>query len=220
MSEQQPVELVQNLYLDHEAPDEVVAGRRLATAVRRLIAATSGPDLDVHVLEEAAEEVEALADRLGPSRLTTRWPGTGEDPAADAADRRCFEWHPLIGPSNPLASPLRIERHGDRAVGVVSFNQAYEGPRGAVHGGVIAAMFDVMLISAAAISKVAGVTGTLSIKYLKPTPLWTELRYESWLEDTTERKAMVKGRALADGQVVAEAEGVFIRFAAPPSAAS
>ena len=210
-------ELVQNLYLDHEAPEGVLASRRLAAAVRRIIAATTGPGMTVEELNGATEKLELIADALEPSRHVTRWPGDGTNPAADAQDRLCFEYHPLIGPSNPIAAPLRIENHDGRAVGIVEFNQAYEGPRSNVHGGVIAAMFDVMLISAAAISKVAGVTGTLTIKYLKPTPLWTELRYEAWLEDTTDRKAMVKGRTIADDVVVAEAEGIFIRFAAPPA---
>lgn len=210
--------LVQNLYTDEEVPEEIQVSRRAAAAIRNIVASLNGPDVARQTVTEAVEVLERLADQLGDAALTTRWPGDGSNPRADAQDRRCFEWHPLIGPSNPLAPPLRIERHGEQAVGIVTFNQVYEGPRGNVHGGVIAAMFDVMLISAASILNVAGVTGTLSIKYLKPTPLWTELRYEAWLEDTTDRKAIVKGRTLAHGEVVAEADGIFIRFA-PPHAA-
>jgi len=97
-------------------------------------------------------------------------------------------------------------------VGTATFSQVYEGPPGAVHGGVIAAMFDVMLISAASISHVAGLTGTLTVRYRKPTPLRQPIRYESWIDEVLDRKAMVKGISTFDGEVLAEAEGIFIRI--------
>jgi len=158
-----------------------------------------------------ADGLEHLANVLAPLEHSSRWPGAQNAQSDAMLDPLAFEWHPLIGPSHPLAPPIRIERHGDRAVGTVTFGHVYEGPRGAVHGGFIAAMFDVILISAASIAQVAGLTGTLTVRYRKPTPLRLPIRYEAWVDEVFERKVLVKGVSTVDGVVLAEAEGIFIR---------
>ena len=202
---------MQSLHVGPELPEEVAASRRVADAARRVVASLAAPQVGLELLGEAAERLEQLAELLGGAEHLTRWPASEASHAEAARNPLAFEWHPLIGPSNPLAPPLRIERHGERAVGTATFSQVYEGPPGAVHGGVIAAMFDVMLISAASISEVAGLTGTLSVRYRKPTPLWQPIRYEAWIDEVQDRKAMVKGTSTAAGELLAEAEGIFIR---------
>jgi len=207
-----PTELVHNLFIGQDVPASVGASRRVADAARRVIAGISAPHLPVDTLNEVADRLEDIARTLGPIEHMTRWPGPLGAPDEVHRDPLAFEWHPLIGPSHPLAPPLKIERDGDHAVGTATFSQVYEGPPGAVHGGVIAAMFDVMLISAASISHVAGLTGTLTVRYRKPTPLRQPIRYESWIDEVLDRKAMVKGISTFDGEVLAEAEGIFIRI--------
>jgi acyl-coenzyme A thioesterase PaaI-like protein len=203
-------ELVHNLYVDPDLPAQIVASRRVAAAARRVIASTTGPAMDATTLDEVAVDLEGLADRLAPFEHESRWPGGTASDVAAMDDQLAFEWHPLIGPSNAIAAPMRIVRDGERAVGTITFNQAYEGPRGFAHGGFIAAMFDVMLLSAATLSQVAGLTGTLSVRYRRPTPLHRPIRYEAWIDEVLERKAIVKGASSVDGEVLAEAEGIFI----------
>jgi acyl-coenzyme A thioesterase PaaI-like protein len=53
-------------------------------------------------------------------------------------------------------------------------------------------------------------TGTLTIRYLRPTPLHTELIIEAELVRIKGRKIFTEGRILADGLLTAEAEGLFI----------
>jgi acyl-CoA thioesterase FadM len=53
-------------------------------------------------------------------------------------------------------------------------------------------------------------TGTLSIRYRRPTPLNTDLRFEAWLERSEGRKRFVRGTVAAGAMVTAEAEGIFI----------
>ena len=72
-----------------------------------------------------------------------------------------------------------------------------------------------MLASANAIAKTGGPTGSLTIRYLKPTPLYEPLRYAAWVERIDERKVLVKGECSLRDEVLTTAEGVFIRLRTP-----
>lgn len=53
-------------------------------------------------------------------------------------------------------------------------------------------------------------TGTLSIRYRRPTPLHTDLRFEASLDRKEGRKLFTTGRLYAGDDLCAEAEGLFI----------
>jgi acyl-coenzyme A thioesterase PaaI-like protein len=53
-------------------------------------------------------------------------------------------------------------------------------------------------------------TGTLTIRYRRPHPLHTEIRFEAELLRVEGRKIFTAGRSYADGELRAEAEGLFI----------
>ena len=53
-------------------------------------------------------------------------------------------------------------------------------------------------------------TGTLTIRYRKPTPLHVDLRFEAELTSIEGRKIFTEGRVYADGVLTAEADAVFI----------
>jgi acyl-coenzyme A thioesterase PaaI-like protein len=209
-SDPAPVELVHDLHRGPDLPEAVAQSRRATAAARRVVAGLTASGADAATLTEVAAALERFADALEPHRPSTRWPAPREDGGLDPA---VWEWHPLLGPSHPLAPPIRVERHGDRAVGAATFGHVYEGPRGAVHGGFVAAMFDIMLISAASIAEVAGLTGTLTVRYRAPTPLFREIRYEAQIDEIRPRTALVSGRSTVDGVLLAEAEGIFVRVA-------
>jgi acyl-CoA thioesterase FadM len=64
-----------------------------------------------------------------------------------------------------------------------------------------------------------GMTGTLTIRYRRPTPLLTELVFEAYVDRVEGRKIFTHGTLSANGTLTAEAEGLFIavgqeRFAA------
>ena len=58
----------------------------------------------------------------------------------------------------------------------------YEGPPGHVHGGFVAAAFDEVLGFVQSTTGQPGMTGTLTIRYRKPTPLDTDLRFEATVQ--------------------------------------
>jgi acyl-coenzyme A thioesterase PaaI-like protein len=205
------VELVHNLHGASELPEQVAASRRAADAARRVIAGLAGTQVDPATLDEVAASLEHLAGVLAPHQPRSRYDGTSGLHGGVTADWRVWESHPFLGPSHPLAPPIRIERHGDRAVGTVTFGHVYEGPPGAVHGGIVAAMFDLALGSAASLAQRPGLTGTLTVRYRKATPLYREIRYEAWIDRVEERKVLVAATSTCDGDVLADAHGIFVR---------
>ena len=53
-------------------------------------------------------------------------------------------------------------------------------------------------------------TGTLTVRYRRPTPLNTELEWDAGVDRREGRKLFVSGTCTANGHVTAEAEGIFI----------
>ena len=53
-------------------------------------------------------------------------------------------------------------------------------------------------------------TGTLTIKYRKPTPLLKELVFDARVTRVEGRKILTHGTVSCDGVLTAEAEGMFI----------
>jgi acyl-CoA thioesterase FadM len=81
-----------------------------------------------------------------------------------------------------------------------------------VHGGVIAATFDQVLNVANLMRGVAGPTRRLEMRYLKPTPLLVELRFEGWIERVEGNEVHTRGRLLVGDQVTVEAAGDFVQL--------
>src|SRR6202034_3624005 len=87
---------------------------------------------------------------------------------------------------------------------------AYEGPPKLVHGGVSALVLDHMLGEAASegLSR-ARFTGTITIKYLRGTPLGP-LHCEAWIDRQEGVKTFARGTISDANGVTVEADGVFI----------
>jgi len=214
------------------------AARRLASEMRRVIEKLVIVDAPADELERAADAAAAFADRLEGMRQRRWYEGFAE--AANAGSPSAFFDHsPIIGLANPLAPPIAIElvnrdeefsgkdgegEGGDgigpfdfatgglrsKVVGRVRYGYAYEGPPGCVHGGILAAAFDEVLGFAQSLSGKPGMTGTLQIRYRRPTPLNTDLVFEGWVEKIEGRKIFTVGHCKAKDEVTAEAEGLFI----------
>jgi acyl-coenzyme A thioesterase PaaI-like protein len=192
--------------------------RRLSDAMRSLASLTVAAELDDDVVDEAADAVEAVAAKMeaaaGPGKRPRRVPNTAH-PAQEF-----FPTSPIIGMESPISPPVRVEViRGDdgrfREIrGEVNFDFQYEGPPSCVHGGVIAEVFDEMLGAATIAAGNPGMTGTLTIRYRKPTPLRTDLRLEARLTGRSGRKIRAWG-GIYDGETLtAEAEGIFIEVRA------
>jgi acyl-coenzyme A thioesterase PaaI-like protein len=184
--------------------------RRLADAMRLVIERLVPSNAPTEELRAAAEGLERYAEALRAHPRLLKVHGHSE--SANAGNVGAFfDQSPLIGLANPLAPPITVGRNGDRkAIASVQFGSAYEGPPGSVHGGFVAAAFDEVLGFVQSLSGNPGMTGTLTIRYRKPTPLHEELIFEGELLRIEGRKIFTEGTVSADGVVTAEAEGIFI----------
>jgi len=186
---------------------------RLAAALRRASALVVGRPLDDADLVAAAKAVSAVADDLeqaaGPGKAPRGQPDHNGHP------QDFFPTSPVIGYANPIAPPVelwavrteegRLELRG-RAV----YDYPYEGPPTCVHGGVVAELFDELLGSVNILTGRAGMTGTLTVRYRRPTPLLAPLDLVARQTGSEGRKIFAWGGVYHDGQLTAEAEGIFI----------
>lgn len=175
--------------------------QRTVDALRRAIKAMYHvlPSVDV---EEMAEHAEALADVIErESTLRLRQPD-------DVRHTRS----PLTGVMNPVAAPLTTEYFPETqsVICKVRYNEAYQGPPNCVHGGFVAAILDEGLGAVRHLTDKRCVTGQLNITYKKPTPINVDLELHARIEEMHERKMLVTGEILHNGQVTACADGVFV----------
>jgi acyl-coenzyme A thioesterase PaaI-like protein len=182
----------------------------VAEAMRRITAAIVGRPIDDGAMSQAGAALEAVADHLELSAGPGRRPRFEPDPSGDAQD--FFPTSPVIGFANPIAPPVRIELGEDGLVGTAFFDYQYEGPPTCVHGGVLAMVFDELLGATNIAAGCPGMTGTLTIRYRRPTPLRTMLRLESRCLGRQGRKISTWGGVFHDDALLAEAEGIFIEL--------
>lgn len=179
----------------------------LTQSVRHLVDLTIRSEADDDAVRRAHELIDEAAALLG-SRVTPGSFGV----RTDAAGRPMPWGNVAIGLRNPIAPPLDVRRDADgRATADLVLGAPYEGPPGQVHGGVCALVLDHVLGATAHHRHQTAFTGTLTIRYVRPTWLGP-LRAEAWVDREEGSKTFVVGHLLgSDGEVTVRAEGVFIR---------
>ena len=179
------------------------AKRRVAAALRDLtgvLVSSTPPVAELHAL---AERLEVAAGEFARNpRLFGRL-GFVLDGSHGNFRQIAHELNPLSGIANPLAPPLNIWIDGELAHGRATLGWAYEGPPGSVHGGYVAALFDQFMGMAQAIGGQPGMTGTLTIRYRRRTPLDTELQLAGRITALEGRKTFVHATLHAEGELTA-----------------
>lgn len=175
----------------------------LAGAVRDLVDATVRTQVDDDVVATARSAIEAVTESL---RQRSRQIGV-----TYRVDSRPLPLgNAVIGVCNPIAPPVVVHHEGGRCWSEFVLGAAYEGPPKLVHGGVSAMVLDHLLGEAASegLSR-ARLTGTITVKYLRGTPLGP-LRCEAWIDRKEGIKAFARGFISDAAGITVEAEGVFI----------
>lgn len=176
---------------------------------------SSAPD---EVLAAATRHIQQAVEELKPwLQVGEGWStiSVGSNPSGapwrEDDITAVMPYSPISGKRNAIAPPIRMWKLGKSEVGgEVIFSPTYAGPPDAVHGGIIAAVFDEVLAMANVISGNAGFTGTLTIKYHHKTPLNTPIELWGMNVRKSGRKLISRGEMRVDGVVTATAEGLFI----------
>jgi acyl-coenzyme A thioesterase PaaI-like protein len=202
-----------NPLIDPDIDGEVSPRRgslhRLAGALRGILHRLARTTAPIEMVEEAARELEAMAQRFAGYPSNSVYEGYAE--AANAGEPfASLDFSPVQGRANPLAPPLALRVEGDTVIALGTFGAAYEGPPGCVHGGFVAAAFDEVLGATQSMSGSPGMTAHLEVDYRSPTPLHVELRFEGVIEGIDGRKIHTRGKLFAGDRLCAESYALFV----------
>lgn len=192
---------------DEEFAEEQAVYGRLTDALRRLNEVSLRTTVDHATVLEATHAVEAITASLEVEMIPANF-----GVVVTNNGRVRGYGNSVVGLRNAIAPPLEIVQDKVRGGATSSFflNALYEGPPGKVHGGVLALVLDQIFGEAAAAGGTPGMTGTLTLRYRKPTALG-HCYAEAWVTSSAGIKTIVKGELRdADGEVTVEAEGLFI----------
>ena len=190
---------------------------QVAAALRRISAVTIGQPLEDDDLAVAGAQLADVAERLeaaaAAAKRQRRTPGPNGFPGVHPQDH--FPTSPMIGFANPISPPVDVwavlGEDGTREIrGRVSFDYQFEGPPTCVHGGVIAELFDELLGLSNILAGLGAMTGTLTVRYRHPTPLLAPLEIAARHTGQEGRKVFAWGGLYHQGELTAEADGVFI----------
>jgi acyl-coenzyme A thioesterase PaaI-like protein len=180
-------------------PQTVRAAERLRR-ITDLVLSLEVPEPELDALLDVLDQTEGALGRRAPVDPSPRVGG-----AADGDGRAYVDHSRDIGSFNPCFPEYGIAVDGERAEGTVNFPICYEGPAGYVHGGFLALFFDAAVQHHHCDLGVAGRTASLTMRYRRPTPLRTDLRF-TLTRTADERWLRTEGRLLLGDELLCVAQ--------------
>jgi acyl-coenzyme A thioesterase PaaI-like protein len=169
----------------------------LASALRRLLdVAVDVRTLDAPTLVHAADAINRVSEAIEATR-----------------DQLPLEQRviPFDGQRVPMPSwQFEPDPQGLTARG--EFSNGHTGPPGTVHGGWVAFAFDEILGWANVHAGFPGMTGKLTIRYRKPTPINRPVEFRVPRPRIEGKRVHVRGTLSVNGSVTAEADALFVHF--------
>lgn len=136
--------------------------------------------------------------------------GTREhlQPLPHTAQNRCFG----CGQANPGGLHLEFFVADDGLVVTLpTVPEAFEGPHGILHGGIVATLLDEAMSKAVRAKGFTAMTRHIEVDYLRPVPSATRIRIEARAIQSDGRKHHTEARILdATGKVLSRAKALFI----------
>lgn len=178
----------------------------LAESLRRLIDISIRTEAGAAAVAAATSKIDSAAAELSGALKPGPF-GVHRNP-----DGQTIAWgNAVVGLRNPIAPPLVIHHEPDGLVwSEFVLGAAYEGPPDTVHGGVCALVLDHVLGATAHQPDKFAFTGTLTLRYRRPTALGRPLRAQAHVERVEGVKTFAVGHLADEHGVTVEAEGIFI----------
>ncbi len=181
--------------------------QRLGDLTETMLRVASLPEGALREVEALCAQLERTRAALAPHALNDAMPRMGPEPASQ---RPYYTTGVVMGPHHPLRPELEIAHADGVTRGRVRFGVTFEGPPGCVHGGYVAHFFDQILGQHNLWARIPAMTGTLSVRYRRGTPILRHLRFEVTHESVGERKVLTRGFLAEGEEVFSEAEGTFV----------
>jgi|JI10StandDraft_1071094.scaffolds.fasta_scaffold1117217_1 acyl-coenzyme A thioesterase PaaI-like protein len=195
-------------------PDaEYIIRRRIGDAIKQITERMVRADAPVADLQAVASELETVAAKVsgyGRRSQAAIYERFFERTASHQDVLDILDYEIFTGRSTPISPPMDVWLDGDRVRGKANLGLTFQGPPGRVHGGVLAAMLDVLLAKTQDLSGTMGVTGTLNIRFIRATPLKTDIDMEARILRIEGRKLYCEGRFFVNGEATVHAEGIWI----------
>lgn len=136
-------------------------------------------------------------------------------PLDHAAQNRCFG----CGEANPVGLHLEFFRAEDGSVVCLpAVPDTYEGPKGYLHGGIIATLLDEAMSKAVRAGGFIAMTRSMEVDYLRPVPSGAPLRLEGRVVRSDGRKHWAEAKILNEqGTMLAQGKGLFIEVLPRPA---
>ncbi|MCA2304016.1 PaaI family thioesterase [Mycobacterium intracellulare] len=178
----------------------------LAESLRRLIDISIRTEAGAAAVAAATSKIDSAAAELSGALKPGPF-GVHRNP-----DGQTIAWgNAVVGLRNPIAPPLVIHHEPDGLVwSEFVLGAAYEGPPDTVHGGMCALVLDHVLGATAHQPDKPAFTGTLTLRYRRPTALGRPLRAQAHVERVEGVKTFAVGHLADEHGVTVEAEGIFI----------
>ena len=187
------------------------ARQRLASATRALNEKLVSTDIDPELAAALTKKIEGLAAELRQALQVTGLVDMVKRGQRGTIDDVMGELVSVGGRSHPCSPELRWQEASNRITGTVKFSQAFEGPPGHVHGGWVAGVLDHLMGMTHVRTGHPGMTGGLSVRYLKPTPLNQVIEVSAQATGLDDKRTEVKAEMRFGETTTAKAEAIFVR---------
>ena len=187
------------------------ARQRLASATRALNEKLVSTDVDPELAAALTEKIEGLTAELSQAQQVDGLVDMAKRGERGTIDDVMGELVSVGGRSHPCSPELLWQEASNRITGTVKFNQAFEGPPGHAHGGWVAGVLDHIMGMTHVRTGHPGMTGGLSVRYLKPTPLNQLIEISAEATEIDDKRTEVTGTMRCGETTTATAEAIFVR---------
>ena len=187
------------------------ARHRLAAAARALNEKLVSSDIDPEFATALTKKIDALTAELSQAKQLNGLVDMAKRGERGTIDNVMGELVAMAGRSHPCSPELLWQEEPNRITGTVTFGQAFEGPPGHVHGGWVAGVLDHLMGMTHVRTGYPGMTGGLSVRYLKPTPLNQVIEVSAEATELDAKRTEVKAAMRFGDTTTATAEAIFVR---------
>lgn len=203
-----------------DSPLGRAAGRAAAAAeLRRLAHALVAHEPDPKTVAAVTAALTPLTDLVLDAPRRERHLSSAEDVFSAHAATETHPFgsvdgpladRPILGATNPFAVEATSWLEEREAVTDVVLGPGFEGAPKRAHGGIVAAIFDDVTGHVLGFAGTPAFTGTLTIRYHRPTPIGVPLQFRARLDGREGRRLFISADCRCDGDLLATCEAVYV----------